>query len=113
MALRDGRLSGSTAAFIVGPVGCGKSVLLDHIITPLLGGRKGNAYGYLSGKTNFNDELIGCEVRAIDDGNPFGTLEARKPVCNAIKEGVASGSMWCHPKGVAGFTVPAYRRLLF
>jgi hypothetical protein len=111
LALSEGRLSGSTAVFIVGPIDCGKSVLLDHIITPLLGGRKGNAYGYLSGKTNFNDELIGCEVHAIDDGNPFDTLEARKRFGNAIKEAVASGSMWCHPKGVAGFTVPAYRRL--
>lgn len=111
LALRAGRLSGSTAVFIVGPTDCGKTALLDLVIAPLLGGRKANAYGYLSGKTNFNDELIGCEVHAIDDGNPFDTLEARKRFGNAIKEAVASGSMWCHPKGVAGFTVPAYRRL--
>jgi len=75
------------------------------------GRRSGNAYGFLSGSTNFNDELIACGVHAIDDANPFDTLEARKRFGNAIKEAVASGSMWCHPKGLPGFTVPAYRRL--
>jgi hypothetical protein len=111
IALRDGRRSGSLAVFIVGPTDCGKTVLLDETIVPVLGGRKGNAYGFLSGRTDFNDELIACEVHAIDDGNPFDTPEARKRFGNAIKEAVASGSMWCHPKGLPGFTVPAYRRL--
>jgi hypothetical protein len=110
-ALRDGRRTGSIACFIVGPPDCGKSLLLDHVIVPLLGGRRANAYAFLGGQSTFNDELISSEVHSIDDGSPFDSFEARKRFGNAIKEAVAAGAFWCHGKGLAARTIPIYRRL--
>jgi hypothetical protein len=110
-ALRNGRKTGSIACVIVGPPDCGKSLFLDHVIVPLLGGRKANAYAFLGGQSNFNDELVKCEVHAIDDGNPFDSFDARKRFGNSIKEAVAAGEYWCHGKGLAALTLPIYRRL--
>ncbi|HEV7927861.1 MAG TPA: hypothetical protein VGR14_21105 [Verrucomicrobiae bacterium] len=105
-------LRNTNMAFIcVGPTDSGKSLDLDYVTVPLLGGRKANAYSYLSRKTDFNDEQIGSEVHVIDDGNPFETPDARKQFANSIKQEVASNEAWCHPKGKAGFTLPLFRRL--
>ncbi len=111
LSLRSGLRSGGIACAIVGPSDAGKTLLLEKIVVPMLGGRKANAYAFLSGASNFNDELVGCEVHVIDDGSPFDTLEARKKFGNALKSHVAGGEFWCHSKGMSAFTVPTYRRL--
>lgn len=111
-SLFAGRKNTNMAFIVVGPSDSGKSLDVDFVTVPLLGGRKANAYAFLGSKTTFNDEQIGSEVHVIDDGNPFETTEARKQFANAIKQEVASNEAWCHPKGKAGFTVPLYRRLV-
>ena len=111
-SLFAGHKNTNMAFIVVGPRDAGKSLDLDYVTVPLLGGRKANAYAFLGNKTPFNDEQIGSEVHVIDDGNPFETTEARKQFANAIKQEVASNEAWCHPKGKAGFTMPLYRRLV-
>lgn len=104
--------NGGLALLIAGDAGIGKTLLLDHIIVPALGGRSANVFAYLSGATSFCKEQAGSEVWFIDDGNPFTSWEARRAFANAIKQTVASAEVWAHGKGKDGRTLPLYRRLV-
>lgn len=110
--LSKGRRSGGLCLVIVGePDGC-KTVILKFIITKLLGGRQANASLYLSKGSSFNDEMIGSEVWALDDGNPFAEYEARKAFSDMTKMSVAAEGILGHAKGKAALTIPLYRRLV-
>jgi hypothetical protein len=50
----------------LGDTGCGKSVLQDIVLTPLLG-RSANAFAYMSGNSPFNGECTAAEHLHIDD----------------------------------------------
>jgi hypothetical protein len=50
-----------------GPVQSGKTLLMDCIIVPLLGGRLSKCFKYMSGSTSFNSDLFSSEVLFIDD----------------------------------------------
>jgi hypothetical protein len=112
-ALRSGRRTGAPVYFIVGPADCGKSLLLNGIIKPLLGGRVANPFAFLSGQTAFNDELIHSEIHAVDDAAPFTDRGFARKLGGVLKEAVAASDTWCHPKGKAARTLPTYRRLFF
>lgn len=110
-ALRAGLKSGSVAVFVCGDIDSGKSLLTECVIAPMLGGRWGSAYKYLSGETKFNDELIHSEVWTIDDGPPFADYTMRRKFGALVKNAVAAGGVACEGKGKGQFTVPLYRRL--
>ncbi len=110
--LEKGRRSGGLCLIVVGDPDIGKSLVLKMVITPVLGGRVGNAASYMSKGSEFNDTLIGSEVWAIDDGDPFADFEARKTFSNMVKTAVAAPDIFCHGKGRPGFTLPLYRRLV-
>lgn len=110
-ALQTGNLSGAQATFMCGPSDAGKSVFIDNVVVPLLGGRQGSAYNYITGASSFNDELISSEVWVMDDGPPVGDYAARRRLASLLKQAVASRNVPCHGKGKAQITVPLYRRL--
>lgn len=110
--LRDGKRTGGLCLVVVGSPDCGKSLLLEQIVRPVLGGRQGSAQQYLSKETPFNDTLVGAEVWAIDDGNLFNDYESRKGFSNMVKMCVASPEIFAHRKGREGITLPLYRRLI-
>lgn len=110
--LKAGQCYGSLAVFLCGPPDIGKSLLIHLIVLPLLGGRQGNAYLYVSGQSSFNDELMSKEVWVIDDGVPLSDYAARKRFGGMLKQAVAGNDVPCHPKGKPQMTLPLYRRLL-
>ncbi len=60
-SLRTGKLRVGQALAFAGPRECGKSLLQNHIITPIVGGRSAKPHRYMSGDLPFNGDLFGCE----------------------------------------------------
>jgi hypothetical protein len=58
---------------LAGPVNSGKSVFQKLIVTPLLGNRKTSPYAFLTGRTDFNEDLFRNEHLVCDDEKPSGT----------------------------------------
>lgn len=109
--LAAGHKSGSMAVFLVGPKDCGKSLLLNLVVVPLLGDRFADVYLYISGQTSFNDELIRKEVWILDDAPPPSDPAARRRQAGVVKQAVAAGHVAGHGKGLAQVSVALYRRL--
>lgn len=110
--LAAGRLNGGLCLVIVGPPNTCKTLCLSRIITPILGGRAGNAALVMGKGSSFNDMITGCEVWLIDDGNPFDDYDTRRAFNGAIKEAVSTENVLVHGKGKAGYTMPLYRRMV-
>lgn len=106
------RRNGGLCLVIVGPPNTCKTLCLQKIIVPTLGGRNGSAIQYMSQDTSFNDTLISSEVWSIDDGNPFDDYTARKAFTGMVKMAVSTEDVFCHPKGRVGFNLPLYRRMV-
>lgn len=70
---------------MAGPVKSGKS-LFQKVITRLLGGRECRPYGYMTGTTDFNADLFGCEHLRLDDENGTTDMRARRQFGARIKE---------------------------
>jgi hypothetical protein len=63
---REERLYGQ-AVVLCGPPSCGKSLVQNRIITPLLGGRSASPLEWLTGQTSFNSELFEAVHLIIED----------------------------------------------
>jgi hypothetical protein len=74
--LNDRSFAPGQVQVFVGPKNCGKTWIQEQIITPLLGGREGEPFAYLSGDTRFNDDLLAAEHLKMSD--EIGTPEADK-----------------------------------
>ncbi|WP_009959269.1 hypothetical protein [Verrucomicrobium spinosum] len=70
---------------MAGPVKSGKS-LFQKVITQLLGGRECRPYGYMTGATDFNADMFGCEHLRLDDENGNTDIKARRQFGARIKE---------------------------
>ena len=112
LALRAGQRTGASAVFLCGLSDCGKTLFLNQVVVPLLGGRRADAYLYIAGRTSFNDELVGKECWLVDDGVPLEDAAGRRRFANLLKAAVSGSHVACHPKGQAQITLPLYRRLL-
>jgi len=97
-ALITGEFTPGQALVIAGERANGKSFLQKYIITPMLGGRAGIAYRYLSGETQFNKDLIGAEHLVIADEVPSTDIRSRKKLGAKIKDIVANEDTSYHPK---------------
>src|ERR1700730_2131612 len=86
------------ALVLAGPAGSGKSLTQDQIITPLLGGRKGNPFPFLSGRTPFNAELLGYEHLAIADQTSHTDYHSRREFGERLKDIVANTGHRCERK---------------
>jgi len=86
------------ALVLAGPVDCGKS-LLQQIITAILGGRSAKAMRYMSGKTEFNADLIGAEHLVLEDEQSSTDMRFRLNMGARIKEIAVNDVHSCHGKG--------------
>ena len=77
---------------LVGPVGCGKSLLID-LITEALGGRRAHPYRAWADGSAFNAHLAGSEVLVIDDESPSRDMRARRNLATSMKSSLFSGSV--------------------
>ncbi len=86
------------ALVLAGPAGCGKSVLQNHIVTALLGGRSAKCAPYLQGKTTFNGELFGAEHLMLEDEHPDTSIRSRLALASNIKQICVNDVQPCHAK---------------
>ncbi len=105
------RRPGQAIAF-AGPRGSGKSLLID-ITESALGGRRANPYPYFSGRTNFNADLAGAELLAVDDDAGSTDIRARRAFAANIKSCLFAGAVRIEGKNKTAFTLrPCWRMLI-
>ena len=86
------------ALVIAGKKANGKSFFQEHIVTPILGGRVGLPYRYMTGGSQFNSDLIGCEHLMIGDESPSTNIQKRKQFGERIKNFVVNETQSWHGK---------------
>jgi hypothetical protein len=110
-ALRDGQIRQGQALVLAGPRNCGKSLLQNQIITPLLGGRSAKPYQFMSSQTQFNSDLFGAEHQMIEDEIPSADMRTRRNFGTMIKQFTATEEIRCHGKYKPGLTLSPFWRL--
>ncbi len=110
-AHRSGMIRPGQALVLAGPRDCGKSVLQNQIITPLLGGRMAKPYLYMSGQTSFNSNLFEAEHLMIEDDIASTDIRARRTFGTYIKQYTANEEVQHHAKNKAAMTLRPFWRL--
>ena len=109
-ALRENQRRHGQALVLCGPSGKGKSVLQSKIITAVLAGREADPKSYLSGKTDFNSELIASEHLKIEEIPSSVRYDDRLLLGEKLKELCVNHSQRLHEKNkVAGTVKPQWR----
>lgn len=112
-AMLAGQRRPGQALVLAGPVACGKTQLIKQVIVPGMGGRLARPYKYMSGKTNFNGDLIGAEVLVIDDEVGSTRIESRRALGDGIKTAIFASSVHVEGKFKAGFDFdPLWRAVI-
>jgi hypothetical protein len=96
-SLSTGNHRPGQALVLVGPAGCGKS-LLQKLITVLLGGRCAKPYQVMTKGTSFNKDLFGAEHLMIEDEQPSHDIRARRAFGTSIKDLTVNTDQRFHPK---------------
>lgn len=105
------RRPGQAVAF-AGPRGSGKSLLID-ITEAALGGRRANPYPFFTGRTNFNADLAGAELLAVDDEAGSTDIRSRRTLAANIKACLFAGAVRIEGKNKTAFTLrPCWRMLI-
>jgi hypothetical protein len=100
------------ASVFCGSKGSGKSLLVNSIITPLLGGRVADAHkAFTSGAEGFNGELLGAEVWTVDDKVHACDLKSRRQFAASIKSFLYSGLTGFHAKFKEQISIRPWARL--
>jgi len=100
------------AIALTGPRGSGKSLVID-ITEAALGGRRANPYPFFIGRTNFNGDLAGAELLAVDDEAGSTDIRSRRTLAANIKACLFSGAVRIEGKHRTAFTFrPCWRMLL-
>lgn len=95
-----------------GPKNCGKTLLVNHVITPLLGGRFVDAHkGFQSDADGFNGELLAGEVWIVDDKIHSCDLKSRRQFAANIKSKLYAGKVGFHAKFKEQITITPWARL--
>jgi hypothetical protein len=79
------------AAIFVGPPNCGKTFILD-LIRQCLGGRSAAAFKALTGRSEFNGDIIGSELLMVDDEIAHSDHKARTSFAQSIKRDLYSST---------------------
>ena len=110
-ALVDQTFRPGLALMLCGKADSGKS-LLQGIVAQCLGGRTANPYAWLTGKTNFNDELIAAEVLTIDDEAGERDMKSRLQLGQRVKQLLVAGTVRIEGKGQQPLEARPYSRLI-
>lgn len=89
---------------LVGPAGSGKSLIIKHLLVPILGGRMGNPYGCMTGATLFNGDMLGNEIQLMDDVQPNFDNKTRRVISTRFKEFEYSNVVRIERKGLEAFS---------
>jgi len=100
------------ASVFCGPRNCGKSFLVNAIITPLLGGRTVDAHkAFTSDSEGFNGELLEGEIWTVDDKVHACDLNSRRQFAANIKNKLYAGHVSFHAKFKNPVTIQPWARL--
>ena len=109
---RKDQLAGQ-ALFLVGCVDTGKTFLLGHLVSPALGGRMVECADFFTGKTNFNEAVVGSELLVVSDPDFDPNDPVRVRVRNLVKRTVANPVQTLAKKYAAQISVDPISRLAF
>ena len=93
------------AVFICGPKNNGKTLLCLKIIKPLLGNKDSNPIDYLTGDTNFNDDLFEAALLAVNDEDSPRNDASRARMLAKLKGLVVNPTHKHHAKFDKRFTI--------
>lgn len=110
--LSTGNLHNAQALAMCGPANSGKTFSINYIVAPVLGGRIGNPYRFLTGKTDFNNDFIGKEIWLIDDECGSSDIHMRLELASGIKVSAGAQQMKIHKKRVDGVSMKLWSRLI-
>lgn len=96
--MRDGTLAPGQVVAICGGPSVGKTLFLDKILTPAVGGSV-DAAAYLQGNTSFNSQLFDSPLWVIDDGSFTADERSRKRCSELLKKVAATSHFEYHRKG--------------
>lgn len=100
------------ASVFCGSKGSGKSLLVNSIVAPLLGGRVADAHkAFTSGAEGFNGELLGAEVWTVDDKVHACDIKSRRQFAASIKSFLYSGLTGFHAKFKEQISIRPWARL--
>jgi hypothetical protein len=98
LAIRHHKRDLGQAVFLCGAVNCGKTLLAQHVIMQLLGGRYGNQTDYFHGLTTFTEDLLENALLLIDDEAPGKTESERSKFAARVKSFTVNPIHSFHPK---------------
>jgi hypothetical protein len=110
-SLRRGTYIPGPALAIAGPVRSGKSLLSDFIAF-IYGDRKAYPYRYMTGRSEFNRDLIKAETLIVDDEVASRDPRSRRAFGQQIKSMLFGGSVSAHAKRKDAVTVRPHWRLV-
>lgn len=99
------------ALAIFGPKGCGKTALIDFVLAPLFGGRKGKPMKFLR-EGKFNKDLFGAGLLVMDDEGASANLQERRQRGEAIKNLIWQEEQRMEGKGADAITLRPFWRLV-
>ena len=91
-SLRDQSGTPGHYLIIMGPAGCGKTLLQEKIISPLLGCGPTDCIKYITSKTDFNSDLVSAFHLMVSDGLAFANFQERKQYTERVKHLLANSS---------------------
>jgi 5S rRNA maturation endonuclease (ribonuclease M5) len=99
------------ALYIAGPRKCGKSALIDLIITPLFGGRQADPMNYLR-EPKFNKDLFSAPLLVLDDKGASASLAERRQRGEAMKDLIWKPEQRMEGKGADAIRLRPFWRLV-
>lgn len=111
--LRRGLFGPSMTLVFAGEVGTGKSLLRDFLVVGLGNrGGFGEPYSCMSGKTQFNGDILRYELQVIDDDGLNPDARSRTLLGEHIKKFCVAGQRRIETKGVDAWNLKTYGRLV-
>jgi hypothetical protein len=100
------------AMALVGPKDGGKSLFLEKVIAPLIGGRMVDAFkAFTADSDGFNGELLNGEVWHIDDQEHSTDIRTRRRLAAHLKSKLFGAAVAFHPKHKTPITIKPFARL--
>lgn len=100
------------AVIFCGKPGCGKSLVQDQLITPMLGGRWGDPYPWISNRTSFNAELFECvHLTSQDASDDMSDYQSRRRLAAALKRITSNNKQTLSRKNFTPYSMDPYWRL--
>jgi hypothetical protein len=111
MTTNGGQFRFCPALGIFGPKNCGKSMLIEKVIAPMLGNRTGDPLVFLNGK-EFNEDLMGAALLVLDDKGASANLTERRQRGESMKDMIWKPRQRLEGKGESALMVTPFWRLV-